>query len=329
MSAERMTRIALSAIRTTPNLAKCTIQSTAVSLMACSALGLEPNTPTGHAYLIPYNTSFKDANGQWKKEYRCQLIIGYKGYIELFYRSGAVESVQCFPVFEGDFFEYSLGLHPELKHTPSKDVNRFNSKKLTHAYCVIKLKGSDTPFWSVMDKGTIEGHRSRSKAADDGPWKTDYVKMALKTVVRDVVPWIPYSVEKPQVAAAFENAAYLGNTKSALLSLGNGAVDASDRLLEGVTEDAPEQEFYDENKSKMDALKTRLVPQTEQPSAPEVCDPTQAPPTGIQILWETADAKYGNREDAEKAVSALCKKHGIKSVNDSTAMTLVDLLGAQ
>ena len=55
MSKDRMMRIALSALRTTPDLAKCTIQSVAMSLMGCSVLGLEPNTPLGHAYLIPFN----------------------------------------------------------------------------------------------------------------------------------------------------------------------------------------------------------------------------------------------------------------------------------
>ena len=49
---ERFTRIALTALSTTPALNNCTQQSFLGALMSAAQLGLEPNTPLGQAYLI-------------------------------------------------------------------------------------------------------------------------------------------------------------------------------------------------------------------------------------------------------------------------------------
>jgi recombination protein RecT len=259
LSADRMMRLALSAIRTTPHLAECSIQSVAVSLMACSALGLEPNTPLGHAYLIPFNCSVK-TNGQWRKEWRCQLIVGYRGFIELFYRSGVVDSVQAYPVFEGDKFEVKLGLHPDLVHIPSSDKNRWNPSKLTHVYGVINLKNSERPMWSVMDRNQIDMRKERSKARDDGPWNTDFVAMALKTIIRDMHRWVPFSVDKVSAAAASEGAFEAGNPRGAIIALGPDAQESAGLLLEGVPED--EQSEPDEKPT----LNTVACSNSDKPS---------------------------------------------------------------
>ena len=74
---ERFTRMALSALNTTPKLNECTPMSFLAALMNAAQLGLEPNTPLGQAFLIPYNN---------KGEMECQFQLGYKGLIDLSYR---------------------------------------------------------------------------------------------------------------------------------------------------------------------------------------------------------------------------------------------------
>ena len=69
---ERFTRMALSAINNTPKLAECTQMSFLAALMNAAQLGLEPNTPLGQAYLIPF---------QNKGVLECQFQLGYKGLI--------------------------------------------------------------------------------------------------------------------------------------------------------------------------------------------------------------------------------------------------------
>ncbi len=51
---ERFTRIVLSAISNNPDLQKCSANSFLAGMMNAAQLGLEPNTPIGQAYLIPY-----------------------------------------------------------------------------------------------------------------------------------------------------------------------------------------------------------------------------------------------------------------------------------
>ena len=79
ITVERFTRMALSALNTTPKLNECTPMSFLSALMNAAQLGLEPNTPLGQAYLIPYRN---------KGKLECQFQIGYKGLIQLAMRTG-------------------------------------------------------------------------------------------------------------------------------------------------------------------------------------------------------------------------------------------------
>ena len=51
---ERFTRMVLSAISVNPKLASCTPSSFLGAMMSAAQLGLEPNTPLGQAYILPY-----------------------------------------------------------------------------------------------------------------------------------------------------------------------------------------------------------------------------------------------------------------------------------
>lgn len=107
---ERFSRMALSALNTTPKLAECSQMSFLGALMNAAQLGLEPNTPLGQAYLIPYRN---------KGKLECQFQIGYKGLIDMVYRNDNIQTVQAQCVYENDVFEYELGLEPKLVHKPA------------------------------------------------------------------------------------------------------------------------------------------------------------------------------------------------------------------
>ncbi len=107
---ERFTRMALSALNNTPKLAECTQISFLAALMNAAQLGLEPNTPLGQAYLIPYKN---------KGVLECQFQIGYKGLLDLVYWNDMVQTVQAQTVYENDTFAYSLGLNSDLRHIPT------------------------------------------------------------------------------------------------------------------------------------------------------------------------------------------------------------------
>lgn len=178
---ERMSRLALTAFSSNPKLQQCSQESFLGAVMQCAQLGLEPNTPLGHAYLIPY--------GQ-----QCQLIIGYQGMLDLARRSGHISAIYGHVVKQGDEFSYELGLEPKLKHVPSEDPAR-SSKPMTHVYAVARLKSGE-PVFTVLSLAEVKATQARSKSGNSGPWKTDFDAMALKTAVRRLFKWMPKSTEQ-------------------------------------------------------------------------------------------------------------------------------------
>lgn len=224
LTAERMTRLAISVVRRTPGMEKVTIASFAQCIMACSTLGLEPNTPLGHAYLIPR------WNGRAKAQ-ECTLIVGYKGLIDLMYRSSYVSSVKADPVFEGDFFQYEKGLDPILKHRPTGEEN---PEKLSHVYTIVRWREGGDPIWDVLNRQQILQRRDRGGYDPNkmSPWKTDFIAMAQKTGVRTIARWAPTSTERTQLqaAVAYEDAAERGQLGQAVASLGEVAQDGLHKM---------------------------------------------------------------------------------------------------
>lgn len=177
---ERFTRIVLSALSTNPKLAETTPQSFLGAMMTAAQLGVEPNTPLGQAYLIPY------WNGK-EKRLECQFQLGYKGLIDLAYRSGEVSVIQAQVVYENDEFTYSFGLEPQLKHVPAMSA-RGNP---THVYAVFRTKDGGYGF-EVMSMEDVRAHAQRySKAYNSGPWQTNFEEMAKKTVLKRVLKYAP------------------------------------------------------------------------------------------------------------------------------------------
>lgn len=172
---ERFTRMVLSALSTTPKLRDTTPQSFLGAMMAAAQLGVEPNTPLGQAYLIPYG-----------KE--CQFQLGYKGLIDLAYRSGDVSIIQAHTVYENDEFEYELGLNPVLKHVPAKE----NRGEPIWFYAIFKTKDGVGYGFEVMSVDDVRAHAKRfSKAYSKGPWQTNFEEMAKKTVLKRVLKYAP------------------------------------------------------------------------------------------------------------------------------------------
>lgn len=182
MDADRLTRVALTVIRTNPMLRQCTVPSLLAAILQAAQLGLEPGI-LGHCYFVPFRNS---KTGQ----HEVQFIIGYKGLIDLARRSGNIESIAAHEVCEGDEFEFEYGLDEKLRHKPAlKDRGK---PYLYYAYAKFQGGGHQIEVMSVEE---IEKIRKRSRAADKGPWVTDYDEMAKKTVVRRLAKYLPISVE--------------------------------------------------------------------------------------------------------------------------------------
>ncbi len=194
LNPERLLRIVVANVLKTPALKACTFDSIFRCMMQSAELGLEPGSAIGDAYLVPYG-----------KE--CQLIPGYRGLIKLAYRSGFVASVMAACVYQGDKFEFELGLDPKLRHVPDMSGKQ-TPDMITYAYCVVHLKDGGF-LYDVMTIAQIEAVRAKSKAGRSGPWVDHYAEMCRKTVVRRCLKYAPMSVEL-QKAVAVDIAADTG-----------------------------------------------------------------------------------------------------------------------
>ena len=184
MNAERIARIALTALRMNPQLQECSPQSFAASLMTSAQLGLEPNTPLGHAWLIPRKNHGK---------MEVQFELGYKGMLDLVRRSGMITAIFAEEVREKDEFEFEYGTNPYLKHKPYLGGER---GKVLFYYAVATFKDGGYAF-KVMSIPEIEEARKLSQSANSpySPWNRFYDEMAKKTVLKRLCKYLPLSIE--------------------------------------------------------------------------------------------------------------------------------------
>lgn len=184
LTGERFSRMILTAMSTTPELQYCTPKSFLGAMMQAAQLGVEPNTPLGQAYLIPYRN---------KGVLECQFQIGYKGMIDLAYRSGEVTDVYAHEVHENDQFEYELGLDPKLKHIPAaKDRG---DVIMYYAVFHTKLGGHGFQVMSIEDVKKHAAKYSQSYNSSYSPWKKNFDEMAKKTVLKKCLKYAPLKTE--------------------------------------------------------------------------------------------------------------------------------------
>lgn len=194
LSAERMIRVAMTAFQRTPALQECSPLSIVAAVIQASELGLELSGPLGQAYIVPY----------WNKhtgQKEAQFQVGYRGLLDLAYRSGRVASITAHVVCRNDRFRFGYGTRQFLEHLPTMEA----PGDVVAVYAVMHLKGGGTDF-EVMSVAQVEAHRLRytKQKSKDSPWETAWEEMAKKTVLRRLAKRAPVSVEVQRAASADE-----------------------------------------------------------------------------------------------------------------------------
>jgi len=187
LSAERFSRVAITALTRTPKLQECTPESFMRCLLDLSAMGLEPDGRRAH--LIPYG-----------KE--CTLILDYKGIAELVMRTGTVSSIHAEKVCDKDDFIVNRGKIE--RHV----IDFKQDRGAAYAYYVLITFKDGSEKSEVMTKPEVEAIRKRSKAGQSGPWVSDFDEMAKKTVFRRASKWLPLSPEVQDVIRKEEEAEF-------------------------------------------------------------------------------------------------------------------------
>lgn len=157
------------------DVSKCSPGTVFKSLMDAAQLGLPVDGTRGLAYLVPFKQT-------------CQLIIGYKGMIDLAAKLSGV-TIDCEVVREGDDFEFRKGTESFLRHKWG-----WQRGAIKGFWALAKLPNGSERF-EVMSLEDVEGIRARSKAAQAGfsPWQSDFIAMGKKSVVRRLFNYVPLS----------------------------------------------------------------------------------------------------------------------------------------
>lgn len=183
MDPKRMAKLAIQIWTGDPKLAACSKNSFLAALITCAQFGLEPNTPLGQAYIIPYGD-------------KATFQLGYQGLLALAYRTGEYKSIYVREVYKDDEFNVTYGIFEDLVHVPSED-GPSDGELPTHIYAVYHLKNGGYSFecwsWNKIIKHAKKFSKSFNKK--DGGWQTNPIAMGKKTVLIAVLKYAPKSLE--------------------------------------------------------------------------------------------------------------------------------------
>lgn len=170
LTVDRFKQVMIYCMRITPQLGDCDPGSMVAAVAQVAQLGLDLTPAAGQAYLVPYKS-------------RCQLQIGYKGYIALAVRSGDVKSVTAYPVYSGDAFEFEYGTEERVRHVPAlKDRG-----ELVAAWAVAVLADGRKVFRVIGADDIAKAEAFGQAKRPDSPWRVHRDEMARKTAIRRLV----------------------------------------------------------------------------------------------------------------------------------------------
>lgn len=283
MSAERLSRIAMTEIRSNPKLLECDSRSLFGAVIQAAQLGLEPGV-MGQAYLIPFKS---------KGQMEVQFIPGYKGLLELARRSGQVRKLETGIVRENDEFEVEYGTSEKLHHAPKLG----DRGPIIAVYAIAKLRvedaGEPESQFEVMSVDEIEEVRASSKSGNSGPWVDWWEQMARKTVAKRLIKWVPSSVEA-QTAVAYDERADAGVSQANANVIEGDYTASAQQTPEQPQEAAPVQPT---SASQGQGTPTMAEPPSEAPTSAQGAKPEAAPP-------EQPDPEPGQPPEAEPSQAA-------------------------
>lgn len=174
---ERFISSLMSAVQTNQTLQKCTNGSLVNAALLGYTLNLSPSPQLGYFYMVPYNN-----HGTMEAQFQ----LGYKGILQLAMRSGQYRKINAVPIKEGEFVSYNP-LDESIEVNIIQDPEKREQAPTIGYYAMFEYSNGfrKEMYWS---KGQMEAHARRySKSYGSGPWKTEFDKMACKTMLRQLL----------------------------------------------------------------------------------------------------------------------------------------------
>lgn len=229
ISAKEFMVCIMNAVKKTPKLLECDPKSLFGAILLSAELGLKPNTPEQFAFILPYG---KEA----------QFQVGYKGLIEISYRSPKVRAIKGVSVYANEFYrEYDDGT---FKHIPFTGMD-LNIKQLCRArsefmrtelclsgeeietdiaaykkrletgkgdcilaYAICFIEGMDMPIWTSVTNDVLKRIEKLSPSAKSNysPYNngTDvHNSMQFKAAIKKLFKFLPKQA-LPELAKAID-----------------------------------------------------------------------------------------------------------------------------
>jgi recombination protein RecT len=288
---KRVLKLIIGAINKNPQLLNCTPMSVVNAVLTAATMGLEIRP--GSAYLIPFKKNTK-VQGGWKSISECQLVVDYRGKIDLALRGGKVTDIDPDIVYARDKFRVfrDENGHKVVEHEPTYFVKNDDGtmRPITEAdrgvpigalaVAAIKDGKPKVCFMPAMD---IERIHQKSKAKDDGPWVTDTMEMWKKTVVHRICKTLPQTPEMA-LAQAVDDANEMSVSMDSIIEIDSDDASAEQPLLEQSKEAA--QRVAEQ---KLAAMENEAA--SKRSAAPYIQD--EGKPYTAETLPDACEVKVG------------------------------------
>lgn len=197
IGADRFVRAAVTVLRTTPNLQRCDPDSILGGLFVAAQLGLEIGGPLAYAHLVPYGRE-------------AQLIVGVRGFIELFYRAGA-RSVHADIVREGDRIERFVDDNGKVSIRWA-DADPLDTERKAVGALATVVQASGEVVQEFMTRAQILKRKPRTSRS--GPWSDWEEEMWKKTVLRQCAKTVRLSSDDLALAVEVDQSITVGEKRT-------------------------------------------------------------------------------------------------------------------
>lgn len=207
----------ISAVSTNPGLQECTAPSIISAALQGVAMGLAPSPQLGQFYMVPFKNKKSGTT-------EATFVPGYKGYIQLAYRSGQYMDLDARPVVEGEYkgldritgrpvFEWieddelrerlpvvGYMAYFELVNGAKKVLYWSKDKMISHADRYSPAFSRDATQGRYPKVSFAEYEAGNYPKNDEWKyssfWYKDFNAMACKTMLRQLISkWGPVSIE--------------------------------------------------------------------------------------------------------------------------------------
>lgn len=155
------------------------------SALQAASYDLPIDPALGYAYIVPFNNSYKDENGNWQKKKQATFVPGYKGLQQLCLRTGAYKCVpDAVDVREGELVSYNRLTGEAVFNWIEDEDEREELPIIGFAGYFKLLNGAEKTIY--MTRKQIEKHERKNRKGQSMTkgWRENWDEMARKTVIR-------------------------------------------------------------------------------------------------------------------------------------------------